>query len=90
MSVFLLMQLDLLRIAVNKPIHVTSGYRCPKHNKKVGGAKKSQHMTCKAADIWVENFTTTELATIAKKVGFDFILIEPSWIHVDMRNHLIS
>lgn len=35
----------------DKPIIVTSGYRCAKLNKLVGGAKYSQHMTAAAADI---------------------------------------
>lgn len=29
----------------NKPIIIRSGYRCPAHNRAVGGAAKSQHMS---------------------------------------------
>lgn len=43
--------LDPLREAYGKPIIVTSGYRCPKLNKAVGGAATSQHMYGQAADI---------------------------------------
>lgn len=32
------------------PIIIKSGYRCPDHNKAVGGAKASQHMYGRAAD----------------------------------------
>ncbi|QFQ29700.2 DUF882 domain-containing protein [Janibacter melonis] len=32
-------------------LNVVSGYRCPAHNKAVGGATASQHMSGKAADI---------------------------------------
>ncbi len=32
-------------------VTVTSGYRCAKHNKEVGGAPKSQHTLGNAADI---------------------------------------
>lgn len=32
-------------------IYIVSAYRCSKHNKAVGGASKSQHLTGKAADI---------------------------------------
>jgi len=32
-------------------VTIHSGYRCPKRNAAVGGAKNSQHMTGKAADI---------------------------------------
>ena len=43
--------LDPLREAYGKPIIVTSGYRCPKLNKAVGGSTSSQHMKGMAADI---------------------------------------
>ena len=43
--------LDPLREAYGKPIVVNSGYRCPKHNKEVGGVNGSQHMKGEAADI---------------------------------------
>ena len=36
-----------------KPVVVTSGYRSPSHNRAVNGARLSQHMGCKAADIIV-------------------------------------
>lgn len=31
-------------------VTITSGCRCPDHNKKVGGAKRSQHLRGRAAD----------------------------------------
>ena len=43
--------LDPLREAYGKPIIVTSGYRCEKLNKAVGGASTSQHVKGEAADI---------------------------------------
>ena len=43
--------LDPLREAWGAPIIVTSGYRCGRLNKAVGGAAKSQHMYGQAADI---------------------------------------
>ena len=43
--------LDPLREAYGKPIVVTSGYRCEKLNRILGGAKTSQHVTGEAADI---------------------------------------
>jgi uncharacterized protein YcbK (DUF882 family) len=39
------------RILGNKPIKVNSGFRSPEVNKKIGGAKHSQHMKGEAADI---------------------------------------
>lgn len=43
--------LDPLREKWGKPIIVTSGYRCAKLNRAVGGASKSQHLYGEAADI---------------------------------------
>ena len=43
--------LDPLREAYGKPIIVTSGFRCEKLNKAVGGAASSQHVKGQAADI---------------------------------------
>lgn len=39
------------RDALNVPIRVTSGYRGPALNRAVGGAKRSDHMHGRAADI---------------------------------------
>ena len=43
--------LDPLREAYGKPIVVTSGFRCPRIHRAVGGVAKSQHMKGEAADI---------------------------------------
>jgi uncharacterized protein YcbK (DUF882 family) len=43
--------LDPLREAWGKPIHVNSGYRCPRLNKAVGGVPASQHLKGEAADV---------------------------------------
>ena len=43
--------LDPLREAWGEPIIVTSGFRCPALNKKIGGAANSQHVLGEAADI---------------------------------------
>ena len=43
--------LDQLRRAWGGPIQVNSGWRCPKHNKEVGGAQSSRHLIGCAADI---------------------------------------
>ena len=43
--------LDPLREVYGKPIIVTSGYRCEKLNRVLGGAKTSQHQKGEAVDI---------------------------------------
>lgn len=77
-------------------IHVTSGCRCTKHNKAVGGASDSKHLTGKAADIWADEMTAEELYRYAVKVpGLNAggIGLYPTYrqgkgvLHVDHRNH---
>ena len=53
--------LQVLRDHIGKPIRVISGYRSPKYNRRIGGARKSQHMTAKAADIKVSGMTPAEV-----------------------------
>jgi hypothetical protein len=45
------MWLDILRATVERPLVVSSGCRCDKHNAAVGGAPLSRHTIGCAADI---------------------------------------
>jgi uncharacterized protein YcbK (DUF882 family) len=47
----LLQKLDLVREDFGESITITSGYRSPAHNAKIGGSSSSQHCLGKAADI---------------------------------------
>lgn len=47
----LINKLELVREEFGQSITVTSGYRSPAHNAKIGGSKSSQHCLGKAADI---------------------------------------
>jgi uncharacterized protein YcbK (DUF882 family) len=61
--------LQVLRDHIGKPITVISGYRPPAYNKKIGGAKKSQHLLARAADIKVRGMAPAEVhATILKLI----------------------
>lgn len=53
--------LQVLRNFLEKPIIVISGYRSPNYNKKIGGAKRSQHMVAKAGDIIIKGLTPDEV-----------------------------
>jgi uncharacterized protein YcbK (DUF882 family) len=83
--------LQVLRDAVGKSISITSGYRSPQHNKKIGGAKDSQHVKGMAADIKVSGMTPKEVALVIEglieqgKMKQGGIGIYPSWIHYDVR-----
>ena len=83
--------LQVLRDHLGVPIRITgSGYRTPSHNKKVGGAKNSQHLTCSAADINADGYTPKQLATeiealiVAKKMKQGGIGIYKGFVHYDI------
>lgn len=81
-------KLEELRVAIgDRPIKIRSGYRSESYNEMVGGAKRSQHMHGKAADIVVEGMASTELEVYAKKVGFTFTQTyrHLPHLHVDVR-----
>lgn len=43
--------LEVLRGKLNRPLRITSGYRCPALNAAVGGVNNSRHMQGCAADV---------------------------------------
>ena len=87
----LCMNLQTLRDHLCHPIIIISGYRSPEYNKKIGGAKKSQHMLAKAADIVVPNMTSLEVRdTIIQlikegKMDPGGVGIYPTFVHYDVR-----
>jgi uncharacterized protein YcbK (DUF882 family) len=73
-------RLQALRDDFGQGITITSGYRCQSHNREIGGAKNSQHLYGKAADIthpWLD-----ALHEMAKK-HFPNAIKGPGFIHVD-------
>lgn len=66
-------------------IFVTSGYRTKKHNKEVGGAKKSWHLKDRARDFYVKGKGCT-LKYVAKVACKYLTTIRyPKHIHTDDR-----
>ena len=80
--------LDPLRELYGKPIVVTSGYRCPKLNRAVGGAARSQHTTGNAADIRCVSDSRAEnkklFNLIRENLPYDQLIDEYGydWVHV--------
>ena len=72
----------------NKPITITSGYRCKELNRAVGGVATSQHQNGCAADFVVgsaeENRKLFEKIKSSGSVPFDQLILEPKagWIHI--------
>lgn len=84
----LLEKLIELRYKIEKPIIITSGYRCPSNNLEVGGVPNSYHLLGRAADIFVPKMVLTELFQAARNVGFTGIGYYPArnFLHLDVRS----
>lgn len=81
----LLYKLEALRILWGMPLRVTSGYRCEKHNKEVGGVDNSLHMEGKAVDVAVEEKEQGRFLTLAKLVGLRVIPYpKRGFVHLDI------
>lgn len=61
--------LEKLRAYFGKPITITSGLRCKKHNAAVGGVSNSQHMYGKAADIYIPGVDKAKIKAKAYEYG---------------------
>lgn len=87
MDPVLILKLEILRLLLgDKPIIITSGYRCPAHNKAVNGAPRSQHLYGRAADIIVPGVDPAAVAAAAESVFWDGGLGRyKGFTHVDNR-----
>jgi hypothetical protein len=77
------------------PLKISSGYRCPELNSRIGGSPNSGHKLGYCADVLPVNCSKMAFARfVAKNCQFDQIILEfgspaePAWIHVsaDPRN----
>lgn len=71
------------------PIIVYSAYRTPSHNKKIGGAPKSQHLVGKALDLHHTKLTNEEFYKIIHsntiELGITGLGKYLNFVHVDIR-----
>ena len=78
--------LEKVRQLLKKPIHISSGYRSPILNARIGGSKTSAHLDGRAADFICPEFGTPYL--VAKRIstarlGFDQMIHEYGrWVHI--------
>lgn len=79
--------LQAVRNKFGQPVNITSGYRTPTRNQKVGGVETSQHLYGTAADVTVTGVRPEDVADYLE-------LIMPNWggigrykdfTHVDVR-----
>ena len=82
--------LEPLRMIIDSPIIITSGFRSLRLNKAVGGSKPSQHCYGQAADILVKTMLPEHLfyTIIQYKLPFDKLILEfNSWVHISYSRH---
>lgn len=85
--------LQPLRDAMQEPIKIGSGYRCPRLNKAVGGVANSQHTKGQAADLCIDGDKAKGrrwFAWIMDHCDFDQLIWEHNakgsyWVHVSYR-----
>ena len=82
--------LEPIREIFGGPIIVSSGYRCEKLNKEVGGASDSQHMKGEAADLQPQSGSLKSLCKAIIDFGdYDQFIIErprnKTWAHVSYK-----
>ena len=86
----LVLILQVIREHFDRPVRVVSGTRCAKHNRKVGGAKHSQHLLGTAADIQIDGVNPGDVAAFAKTImpGYGGIKAYATFCHVDTRPNM--
>jgi hypothetical protein len=82
--------LEPLRVAMDEPIKIGSGFRCQALNKAVGGVYNSQHMKGQAADLCIDGDMAKGrrwFEYIRDNLPFDQLIMEHNskgtyWVHV--------
>lgn len=83
--------LEPLRVAMDEPIKIGSGFRCQQLNKAVGGVSSSQHLKGQAADLCIDGDIRKGrkwFEYIKNHLPFDQLIWETnpktgsSWVHV--------
>jgi len=83
--------LEPIREKFAVPMIITSGYRCERLNKLVGGVDNSQHMKGEAVDFCFAGFSKKEMAAaffeIAEEFNFDQLIYykKKGIIHISYR-----
>lgn len=86
----LILLLEAMRSFMDRPIKITSGIRCPEHNKAVGGEDNSAHLRGEAADIRIAGSVERyELVMAAMTKGCRRIGVykDQDIVHVDVSTH---
>ena len=74
-----------LRLDLKRPVIITSGYRCPEYNRKIGGVPNSAHTKGLASDIWIKN-SEERLEVVRSLLSFGVVRIGVAgdFVHFDL------
>ncbi len=80
-------ELQALRDHFGRAIVINSGHRCPAYNRRVGGARQSQHLKGTAADFNIAGYTPDEVQEhlLARFLGRYGVGRYNSFTHLDVR-----
>ncbi len=83
----LLVKLIELRKILERPVYITSGYRCSGYNRKIRGTVNSYHCIGLAADIKVKDINLITLLEICENIDFSGIGFyeKKNFLHLDIR-----
>lgn len=85
MDLGLLLKLEALRNALDAPVVITSGLRCPAFNAEVGGIPQSKHLAGRGADLYAPGFEIARVQAIAENLGLTTILYpEQGFVHCEV------
>ena len=80
--------LEMVRVLLQAPILISSGYRSQYVNRAVGGAANSQHILGEAADFTAPGFGPPEMIVRAimrstRPIPYDQLIVEfGNWVHI--------
>ena len=77
---------DKVRAHFGKPVTVSSGIRCTKHNAEVGGVSNSRHLQGKAIDLNVSGFSAAMVLAYVQslpEIRYSYA-INSNYIHMDI------
>lgn len=85
----LIAKLEVARGLAHTPFVITSGYRCEKHNKRVGGKANSSHLRGLAVDILAQDSVARfKIMKALLDAGFKRVGFADTFIHVDVDSSL--
>ena len=89
--------LEEVKTVLGYPLSVTSGYRCPELNMRIGSSVRSQHLLCEAADFIPHGIAIDEAFRRLRHEGKDSIIhfgqlicekadreSKKEWIHISI------